>query len=460
MSTVDKNTHYTIVGTGLTGLSCVSFFQRQGSSDFRLCDSRENPPAAQKIQEQYPDVETTFGNLDALTYAKGDVIIVSPGIALTESFIEIAVAQGAVISSDIELFLNVNTKPVIAITGSNGKSTVTTLVGEILSSAGLKVAVAGNIGLPVLDQVASVIDFDIFVLELSSFQLERLNHLNAKAVCILNVTEDHMDRYKSFDDYVKAKQVIFNGAENIAVNRDETLSAPVDVMTAAEKIISFGLTGVHDSGLSLKIKDNQQAICCGDVSLINTAEMKLKGQHNINNVMAAMTLCYQAGLSWAQMTSAVLNFSGLSHRCEFAGEIDDVTYINDSKATNVGAAVAAINGFSAEPGKLILIAGGLDKMSDFRPLAASVEAHVDKVILLGQDAGKIAAVLPDNKVVMVSDLEEAIKEASFLAAPQGLVLFSPACASFDMFKSFEHRGDVFKATVLQLQSRNSGGCND
>ena len=450
MNLLDNTLHYTIVGTGLTGLSCVEFLQQRGFSNLRLCDTRKNPPAQEQALLCFSDVEMVFGDVDALEFSAKDVLVVSPGMALTETFIQKAQRQGARITSDIELFLAVNTQPVIAITGSNGKSTVTTLVGDILKAAGLKVSVAGNIGVPVLDQVSGEQDFDIFVLELSSFQLERLPVLNATAVTILNITEDHMDRYAGFNDYIAAKQVIFSGARHIAVNRDEALSAPTDALIANAMLMSFGLSGEDEQGLSLSQIDAQSWIVCGERLLINTADMKLKGLHNINNVMAAMTLCYQAGITWDEMLATVKDFAGLSHRCEWAGRIADVVFINDSKATNVGAAVAAINGFSQEPGKLIVIAGGLDKQSDFAPLAQAIESDVYKVVLLGQDADKIAAVIPEHRVVRVEDISAAVDAAFLLAAPEGLVLFSPACASFDMFNSFEHRGDVFKDCVEQL----------
>ena len=208
MTHLDLNAHYTIVGTGLTGLSCVDFFQEQGVKNFRLVDTRTAPPAADKIQQCYGNIETIFGHLETLSFSEGEILVVSPGMALSEPFIQKALAQGAVISSDIALFLQVNSKPVIAITGSNGKSTVTTLVGEILNNAGLRAAVAGNIGLPVLSQISAENAFDIFVLELSSFQLERLQTLHATAATILNISEDHLDRYASFENYIKAKQKI------------------------------------------------------------------------------------------------------------------------------------------------------------------------------------------------------------------------------------------------------------
>ena len=456
MHLLDKNNQYTIVGMGLTGLSCLKFFKAKGFDKVRICDSRNDPALALKVKNSFPEVEAFNGDLSGLTFTKNEIVIVSPGMALSEVVVKNAIAAGARISSDIELFLAVNKAKLIAVTGSNGKSTVVTLLGEIIKRAGLSVSVAGNIGLPVLDGFIENENVDFVVLELSSFQLERLSSVNALAVSLLNISEDHMDRYNSAADYIDAKKIIFTGAKNIIVNADET---DICIDNENAQLVTFSLTA-DNTDFQLHEVGSKEWVFYQSTPLIAIDEMKIKGRHNISNVMAAMALAYKSGIQWDVMIDAVNNFTGLSHRCEWVAEVDGVEFFNDSKATNVGAAVAAINGLYQQDRDMILIAGGQDKNSDFLPLADAVKSSVKSVILLGQDADKIAVIIPEEKIQRVNDLSQAVSAAKSALNNSGTVLFSPACASFDMFNNFEHRGDAFKTAVFNLQAHHhkEGSC--
>lgn len=433
---------YTIVGMGLTGLSCARFMHKQGVA-FEVVDSREEPPLKKVFDEEFSACVKKCGEFNDLTFAGSECLVVSPGMALDQVYIKEALERGVRLSSDIQLFVEHNDKPIIAITGSNGKSTVATLTGEIINSTALSACVAGNIGVPVLEQLISPHQFDVYVLELSSFQLERLPALNAKAVTILNVTEDHMDRYPSFNAYLQAKKNIFIGAESVVINADDMLTTCGDLFSGT--MLSYGLN--TEAELKLGLIDGREIIFFGDIALLDTSFIKVKGRHNISNVMAAMALCQAIGIPWLDMLPAINTFKGLRHRCEWVAEDNGVAFYNDSKATNVGAAVAAINGFSTQAGDLVLIAGGLDKDSDFSQLAEAVESSVKKVLLIGKDARKISAVLKEHQFEYAQTLQQAVQLAKAYAEPCGSVLFSPACASFDMFKNFEDRGDAFVAAV-------------
>jgi len=337
--------------------------------------------------------------------------------------------------------------PVVAITGSNAKSTVTTLVGEMARNAGLKVAVAGNIGTPVLDLLRSgSAEVDLYVLELSSFQLETTTGLGAKVATILNLSEDHMDRYDSLENYRDAKRRIFEGCEQIVFNRNDANTCPVYAGT--KTVSSFGLErSLEPNCFSLAEFDGQTWLCYQDEMLMATSEMKIAGIHNMTNALAALALGRCCDLPWAPMLQALRDFPGLPHRCQWVATIRGVSWYNDSKGTNVGASVAAIAGLGAN-GPVILLAGGVGKGADFAALAPAMETAGKIAILFGEDADKIALVLQGVVAVhRTASLEEAVSQAHFLAEPGDVVLLSPACASLDMFRNYEHRGDVFVAAV-------------
>ncbi|CAA0114316.1 UDP-N-acetylmuramoylalanine--D-glutamate ligase [BD1-7 clade bacterium] len=447
------NRQVAIVGMGLTGLSCARFFNAR-RVPFRVVDSREQPPLLDQFVTEFPAVEFVCGPFNNDTFGADDVLVVSPGMPITEPSIVNALDNGALLTSDIELFINSIKRPYIAITGSNGKSTVTTLVGEMLKHSGIHSEVAGNIGRPVLEQLLEGNRPDIFVLELSSFQLERLPYMGAAAATILNVTEDHMDRYDSMEDYHAAKWRVFEGASVAVVNRDDaTTFLPVSVLEQTpDQIIEYGL---GPSARGFGIQDDQITYQGEPVLAADT--LKIKGRHNQLNVMAAMALCLSLNLekrvSLPHLADAAIAFKGLEHRCEYVEEINNVVFYNDSKATNVGAAVAAIEGLSGDTPSIILIAGGLDKNSDFTPLADVCQVHVKHTVLIGQDAEKIADALAGQSVSRAESLELAVAAALLQSADGDSVLFAPACASFDMFENYEARGDAFRHAVHGIRSQ-------
>jgi UDP-N-acetylmuramoylalanine--D-glutamate ligase len=339
---------------------------------------------------------------------------------------------------------------VIAITGSNGKTTVTSLVGQICQAAGLKTIVAGNIGLPVLDSLAMATP-DVYVLELSSFQLETTHSLQADAATMLNLSEDHMDRYDSMQDYAIAKAHIFYQARLQVLNLDDAWS----MMLARPKLpqLSFGLSDKADFGLRLIA--GESLLCEGKKQLINLEDLKITGLHNAANALAAAALCRAIGIDYVPIIQTLYNFKGLPHRVEWVANIDEVDYYDDSKGTNVGASCAALAGMFKDglPQKVVLIAGGDGKGQDFSPLAEAVAANARAVVLMGRDASLIETALISTDIALYRalDLPEAVSIARKLAHSGDAVLLSPACASFDMFKNYVHRAEVFVAAVMAMQ---------
>lgn len=345
------------------------------------------------------------------------------------------------LSGDIELFARHAKAPIVAITGSNAKSTVTTLVGDMARAAGKRVAVGGNLGTPALDLLAD--DIELYVMELSSFQLETTERLNAEVATVLNVSEDHMDRYADMQAYHLAKHRIFRGARQVVVNRGDALSRPL----VADQLPcwSFGLNKPDFKAFGLIEEDGEKYLAYQFEKLMPVRELKVRGAHNQANALAALALGHAVGLPFESMLAALREFTGLAHRCQWVRELRGVAYYDDSKATNVGAALAAIEGLGADiDGKLVLIAGGDGKGADFSGLTAPVARYCRAVVLLGRDAELIAAALGDAvPLVRVKTLDEAVQRCAELAREGDAVLLSPACASLDMFKNFEERGRLF-----------------
>ncbi len=435
-----------VIGLGKTGLACARWLYRNGMP-FTVVDTRANPPGKGELQQDCPGTELICGALDAEYLSLADELIVSPGLSLKEPAIAQALAKGVKACGDIELFARKVKVPVIAITGSNGKSTVTTLLGQMAEKAGVRVGVGGNIGVPVLDLLEEG-SKDLYVLELSSFQLETTHSLRAVSATVLNVTPDHMDRYDSVADYHQAKHRIYAGCKGAVFNRDDALTAPL--VSEQVKRCSFGLgtaPGLNDFGLIREGSDIWLAQ--GVKTLLKASELKVRGRHNQANALAALALGYQAGLPMDAMLSALKEFTGLEHRCQWLADHQGVSWFNDSKATNTGAAIAAIEGLGADlSGKVLLIAGGDGKGADFSELCPVVEKFVRDVIVLGRDAEQLAQTLEGATTIhRVADLKEAVDKAVELAASGDAVLLAPACASFDMFNSYEHRGQVFREQV-------------
>ncbi|MCY4044504.1 MAG: UDP-N-acetylmuramoyl-L-alanine--D-glutamate ligase [Cellvibrionales bacterium] len=428
-----------ILGFGVTGQSCARYFSRHGLA-YSVIDTVMAAEKAADLSSLFLADEWYVGNAcQSMTFSSSDLLVVSPGIALSHPIVIDALAAGAQITSDIELFNDQVTQPVIAVTGSNGKTTTVHLITHILKQQGLRVALLGNVGEPVLDMLDSSAEaVDVVVLELSSFQLERISDLKANVACILNVTPDHLDRHPSFADYAKAKRRIYQGATYQVFHYEDAETYP-DTPT---QTLSFGF----DSG---DITLTADCIQVKGLALLNLSDIPLKGKHNALNVMAALACCQRFGVDYPAQIDAIRTFTGLPDRCEWCDRIDGVTYINDSKGTNVGATLSALEGLSANK-NILLIAGGEDKGLDYQPLSNALHAFAKELILLGECAPKIAESVT-MPATFVSTLDEAVHLAHQMAEPSDVVLLSPASASFDMFDNYHQRGQVFKAAVKRLK---------
>ena len=447
MSLIASDQFRIVVGLGKSGMSLVRHLAGRGLP-FAVADTRENPPELETLRRDYPHVEVRCGALDVDFLCRASELLVSPGLALATPALQQAAARGVKLSGDIELFARQAKAPIVAITGSNAKSTVTTLVGEMAAAAGRKVAVGGNLGTPALDLLAD--DVELYVLELSSFQLETTDWLNAEVATCLNVSEDHMDRYADLQAYHLAKHRIFRGARQVVINSDDPLSRPL----VADQLPcwTFGLGKPDFRGFGLIEEDGEKWLAFQFEPLMPARELKVRGAHNQANALAALALGHAVGLPFAPMLDSLRAFAGLPHRCQWLRERRGVSFYDDSKATNVGAALAAIEGLGADiPGKLVLIAGGDGKGADFASLRNPVAQHCRAVVLLGRDAGQIADALADAVPQdRVASLDAAVQRCAELAEPGDAVLLSPACASLDMFKNFEERGRLFAAAVEAL----------
>ncbi|WP_419963550.1 UDP-N-acetylmuramoyl-L-alanine--D-glutamate ligase [Pantoea vagans] len=427
-----------IIGLGLTGLSCVDFFLAQGVTP-RVMDTRVSPPGLDKLPGQ---VERHLGGINGDWLLAADLIVASPGVALAHPILSEAVEAGIEIVGDIELFCREAQAPIVAITGSNGKSTVTTLVGEMAKAAGWQVGVGGNIGLPALSLLQS--PAQLYVLELSSFQLETTHSLKAAAATVLNVTEDHMDRYPlGMQQYRAAKLRVYENAQICIVNADDALTMPV--RGADKRCVSFGVDfgdyhlNKQQGSIWLRVKGEK---------VLNTAEMKMVGQHNYTNALAALALADAVGLPRASSLAALTQFNGLAHRFQLVHEHQGVRWINDSKATNVGSTEAALNGLQVQ-GTLWLLMGGDGKSADFTPLIPWLQGDNVRLYCFGRDGDALAALRPDITV-----RTETMRQAMEQIAPQvkagDMVLLSPACASLDQFRNFEQRGEQFAQLAKEL----------
>ncbi|GAC15585.1 UDP-N-acetylmuramoyl-L-alanine--D-glutamate ligase [Aliiglaciecola lipolytica] len=432
MQTPDlKNMQVVVVGLGLTGKSCVKFLQEQGA---KVIGMDRNPV------EMPEDVKTFSGKFKQKPLLKADLVVLSPGIDPNLTEIQNAIEAGVEVIGDVELFARFNQIPVIAITGSNGKSTVTCLVNEMLNCAGFKAQMGGNIGTPVLDLLKS--DAEYLVLELSSFQLERLQSLTPVCATILNVSEDHLDRHRTFSAYADAKKRIYHNAKYAIANRDDVKTWPHEYQPQ----YSFGLS---NSPLGISWNDASREILVDGEAYVSEHQCALKGLHNVLNIQAAIGCVRPLGVGAEAITQAVGQFKGLAHRFELISEHNQVRWINDSKATNVGATIAALQSLkNRDSGKLVLIAGGDGKNADFTELQPVLLNDVDLLITLGKDGREIASLKPGS--IEVKDLNEAVNFANSIVESGDIVLLSPACASLDMFDNYQHRGDVFRNTVLEV----------
>lgn len=454
-----------VLGLGDTGLSMTRWLARKGAV-VSVADTRAAPPHALRLAEELPHVHVRTGAFQRADFEGIDVIALSPGIDARTGELAAAIRCGTPVVGDVELFAQAlaqrrATSRVIAITGSNGKSTVTAMCGDMCAGAGLDTVVAGNYGLPVLDVMTDIDNGrrapDAFVLELSSFQLETTSSLRANAATLLNLSEDHMDRYSSLSDYGAAKVRIFAGmARNAGVqvlNRDDAFSLAAALPGCP--FASFGYSAplsAYEWGLA----GDPQALelAHGNTRLMPVADLPVAGLHNAANALAAGALCHAIGVPEAAITQALRAFRGLRHRVEKIADMRGVAFYDDSKGTNVGATVAALNGMR-QP--VVLIAGGDGKGQDFAPMAAAVAARARAVVLIGRDAPHIRHVLHATAVPLLSasDMHDAVGTAYRAAHDGDAVLLSPACASYDMFRNYVHRAEVFADAVRALAARES-----
>jgi len=427
-----------IIGLGITGLSCVDFFLAQGVTP-RVMDTRVSPPGLEKLPAS---VARYVGGINSDWLLASDLIIASPGIALAHPALSEAADAGIEVIGDIELFCREAQAPIVAITGSNGKSTVTTLVGEMARAAGWQVGVGGNIGLPALTLLKS--PAQLYVLELSSFQLETTHSLKAAAATILNLTEDHMDRYPlGMQQYRAAKLRIYENASVCVVNADDGMTMPVRGVD--QRCVSFG---INLGDYHLNQQQGSTWLRVKGEKVLNTDEMTLVGQHNYTNALAALALADAVNIPRASSLKALTSFTGLAHRFQLVHEANGVRWINDSKATNVGSTEAALNGLQVK-GTLWLLLGGDGKSADFSPLARYLQGDNVKLFCFGRDGDALADLRPEI-ATRTETMQQAMVQIAAQVKPGDMVLLSPACASLDQFRNFEQRGDRFAQLAKEL----------
>jgi len=466
-----------VVGLGDTGASCVRWLLEHDAT-VRATDTRDEPPHAQHLREAFPEVPLSLGGFKTADFDWANLIVVSPGVALATPEIQHAIRLGKDVAGDVELFARAikhSRSKVIAITGSNGKSTVTSLVGHLCAAVGLDTVVAGNIGLPVLEALdnretaeslaalppyesgvprtgALNKDPDVWVLELSSFQLETTSSLDPDAATVLNISQDHMDRYAGLDDYAAAKARVFNGHGVQVLNRDDPMVMAMALPGRRQS--SFGIDpaareGAIPPGFGLTTRKGRLWLCEGDETLLPVDKLPIAGLHNAANALAALALCRAIDLPYDGLVPALKTFAGLPHRVQFVAEIDSRTFYDDSKGTNVGATVAALLGFTVP---VVLIAGGDGKGQDFSPMKDAVK-HARAVVQIGRDGPLIAAAIGDAcPVERAESMQEAVNLAFELSHPDDAIVLSPACASWDMFRNYTHRAEVFIAAVKTLKA--------
>ncbi|CAA9890039.1 UDP-N-acetylmuramoyl-L-alanine:D-glutamate ligase [Candidatus Methylobacter favarea] len=444
---VPKSSKVLVVGLGKTGLSAARYLQKLGF-DFAITDSRDKPPLIDEFFQQMPDVPVFTGGFDEAAFRVATHLIVSPGVSLDEKSIIKASANGSRIISDIDLFACSVDVPVIAITGSNGKSTVTTMLGEMAKAAGRQAGVGGNLGTPALDLLEldanSSERKELYILELSSFQMERTSALNATAATVLNISPDHLDRHANMAEYAEEKKGIFKGNGVMVINIDDPV---VQAMQKADRnTLTFSIKTNADFHLAHKA--NVEYLMHQENYLMPVAELPLEGKHNAANALAALALGAAVELDEQAMCNALRKFKGLEHRMQHVAEIRGVIWVNDSKATNIGACVAALQGYER---KVVLIAGGDAKGADMNDLIPAIKEKAKSVVVMGKDAGLIKQALNGCvPVFFAENITQAVQIAAALADPGESVLLSPACASLDQFRNYQDRGNKFIQAVLGL----------
>ncbi|WP_298142239.1 UDP-N-acetylmuramoyl-L-alanine--D-glutamate ligase [uncultured Acinetobacter sp.] len=437
-----------VAGLGISGVAAVNFLHEQGYR-VAVTDSRANPPGHDQISTE---VQSSFGALDQDLLLAAEEIIISPGLDPKLPEIQAAIAKGIPVVSEIQILRRATDKPIVAITGSNAKSTVTTLFGLMVADAGKKVAVGGNLGRPALDLIKD--DPELYVLELSSFQLETTSNLNAEVAVVLNMSEDHLDRHGDMMGYHTAKHRVFQGVKKVVHNRDDSLTRPL--VPDSTPMQSFGLNApdLNQYGV-LREDDGTMWLARGRERLIQSSELYIQGMHNIANALACLALGEAIGLALESMLKTLKTFKGLEHRCEFVKELHAVRYYNDSKGTNIGATLAALDGLGAaiqaKGGKVAIILGGQGKGQDFTALREALTQYAKVAVLIGEDQTMIEnAIQGTTTLLHAQTLEQAVQLCQQHTQANDVVLLSPACASFDMFKGYSQRGQQFVACVDAL----------
>jgi len=438
---LNQDSKVLIVGLGETGLSIAHFLHKQ-AIPFAVIDSRDNPPCSAALLQDYPDIAVFTGGFSKPAFKVATHLLVSPGVCLREKAIQGAIKAGAKLVSDIDLFACATDKPIVAITGSNGKSTVTTMLGAMANEDRIKTAIGGNLGIPALDLLDESIE--LYVLELSSFQLERTSVLNAEVATVLNISADHLDRHTDMEEYTNEKENIFAGKGVMVINEDDP--SVKEMVIKNRETLFFSVQ--KKLGFHIDTHQNEEWLMNKEKAIIRRAELPLEGLHNVANALAALALGSAIGLDERAMCMGLRGYKGLCHRMQKVAKIKGVTWINDSKATNIGACIAALQGYE---GKVILIAGGDAKGADLDELIPAIKAKAKCVLLLGKDANKIEEAINGSvPSYQTNTLQEAVKIAADLAKKGDCVLLSPACASLDQYKNYQERGDQFTAAVKGL----------
>lgn len=437
-----------VAGLGISGVSAVNFLHENGYR-VAVTDSREVPPGHEQIPAA---VQTSFGQLDQDLLLQAEEIVISPGLDPQLPAIQAAIAKGIPVISEIQILRRATDKPIVAITGSNAKSTVTTLIGLMAQEAGVKVAVGGNLGRPALDLTHD--DPDVYILELSSFQLETTSSLNAEVAVVLNMSEDHLDRHGDMAGYHAAKHRIFQGVKKVVYNRDDSLTRPL--VPDVTPMQSFGLNAPDLKQYGILREDNGTIwLARGRERLLKSSDMYIQGTHNVANALACLALGEAIGLPIDKMLETLKTFKGLEHRCEFVKEVDGVRYYNDSKGTNIGATLAALDGLGAaieaQDGQVAIILGGHGKGQDFTALRESLQKYAKVAVLIGEDSSIIEnAITGTTELLHAASLQQAVELCQQHTHAQDVVLLSPACASFDMFTGYPERGHRFVEYVNAL----------
>ncbi|MDQ8954380.1 UDP-N-acetylmuramoyl-L-alanine--D-glutamate ligase [Acinetobacter rudis] len=437
-----------VAGLGISGVAAVNFLHQQGYR-VAVTDSRGTPPGSDQIPA---DVQRVFGHFDEALLLQAEEIIISPGLDPKMPEIQKAVAQGIPVISEIQLLRRATDLPIVAITGSNAKSTVTTLLGQMALDAGKKAAIGGNLGRPALDLLKD--QPELFILELSSFQLETTSNLNAEVAVVLNMSEDHLDRHGDMQGYHAAKHRVFQGVKRIVYNRDDALTQPLIADQVPRQSFGLNAPDLNQYGI-LRADDGSMYLARGRERLICSTELYIQGMHNLANALACLALGEAIGLAMDSMLETLKHFKGLEHRCQFVKELNQVRYYNDSKGTNIGASLAAIEGLGAaieaKQAKLVMILGGQAKGQDFSVIRDALSQYVKTVVLIGEDSKLIETAIEGCcDLQHAESLPEAVALCQQNAQPNDVVLLSPACASFDMFKGYEQRGQQFVELVHRL----------